>query len=161
MSENNGDVKKASEILAEALEGWGPNGENWCKHFLETPQGEACLIGGITKAAFGRCGYLVEPVEAEFGIGKAASPEQIQEAQRAERLVWQQIQAYMGEETDPIWYAESELFEFNDSQDSFDVVREVVCGALKNALDEEAPKEESAPGPSCRIDPATGMVVCD
>lgn len=65
---------KTSEVLIEALELLGPNGERWTK-FQAEDRGRYCIIGAIGKVEGGEtfCGYGADRVGTE-ALFKALTP---------------------------------------------------------------------------------------
>ena len=113
------------DILAKALEIWGPNGEHWCRGVLEhggVYHNSYCLYGGIGKAY---CGFPIYDTEAK-------------EHRRALRLISDEINKSNPHDLG-IAHAH-----WNDSRESFKPVKQVVCNALKQALNDEEQEEKHA-----------------
>ena len=103
---------KASEILAKTLELWGPNGEHWTQGYLEDGNSSYCLVGGLTKAAYGHAAYDLQ------------GSRELREAAHA-----------------VIKHSNANLIGFNDQgsrAQTWPRVRNAVCKALKDCLEREA-----------------------
>lgn len=121
---------KASEILAGALELWGPNGEGWVTGRLEH-NGKLCLIGGISKVACGKATYM----GGELIDNRAYL--------RAMELIRSEISEEPPDRLLGPWDVEADLYQFNDDGGhGFHKVKGAVCNALKRALDEEGEEKE-------------------
>lgn len=109
---------RTSEILSKTLELWGPNGERWIKGHLSS-QGHYCLIGAITKVTLGNPTYMYNHPECE---AKSDS-----------------MKAYsaLGFKAQDLLSTEAKVANYNDGH-SFKDVKERVCSALKQCLEDEA-----------------------
>ena len=109
---------KASEILAKTLELWGPNGEHWTQGDLEDFGNRYCLVGGISKAAYGYASYHLNG------------------SREMSRAV-----ATVRKHTDY-----RNLIDFNDMgtrAQAWPRVKGAVCKALRDCLEQEAKDEHS------------------
>lgn len=150
--------KRVSEILADALALWGPDGEHWCTGSIRRDD-KYCLIGGLAKAATGVEGYADE-------IGtRGVSPERVEDLIAVEQAVSDELKKTRALHGPTL---EDGLWSWNDGygqedcpwKRAFPEVKAIVCAALKTAVAAEE-AEDTAPGPSCRRDPVTGVVTCD
>ena len=117
-----------SDILAKALEIWGPRGEHWCTgHLVKGEHGHQsyCLYGGIGMAAMGKPMYEMDSIE-KISISGLAHHKALCYVRKA-----------IGKRH------EFSLACFNDSCAEFAPVKAVVCDALKQALVDEEQEETS------------------
>lgn len=132
---------KASEILAKALEIWGPKGEHWLKGDLEYTSREGnsmfCLYGGMGMAAINRACYNYEArdlldAESEFPLTDEQQ-ETLHNYDIAVHKVSQVINSRYNNEY------QGDIVSFNDANErTFSEVKGVVCEALKDCLEEES-----------------------
>jgi hypothetical protein len=129
---------KASEVLSTALERWGQGGENWIVSELDW-DGKTCLIGGLSKAAFGVATYLNKARDGrphKTALRKAMI--HVFDELDARGFSSYQRQSVLTND----YNLDHELYHFNDTT-NFPTMRQVVCGALKRALKAEEAEEVS------------------
>ena len=115
----------AAEIIAKALEYWGSRGERWTKGMLVNKQtGAVCAYGGLSTAAFSIKGQPFGCYEIKVGNPLWDHPNR-EGFNRACKLMRDNV---------PLG---STIIIFNDTQPSFQPVKELACKSLKQALAEE------------------------
>lgn len=119
---------KASEILARALEIWGPNGERWIQGDLQNTDDDDktkfCLYGGIGMAAIGQPCYTEDVIRMLEDKPNLIDEETVDAYIKVEKV----IRNIVGEN----------IVEFNDEEGrTFTEIKSVVCSALKKCLTEE------------------------
>lgn len=109
--------KTGVEVLARALEIWGPNGEKWCKGRWHTHNsvgfGQHCMLGGMHEAVGRVNSTKSRPFIEALTLVKGALKSQ------------------------PIPFKRS-IIGFNDSSSTtFSDVKNLVCGIIKREIEKE------------------------
>ena len=139
---------KASEVLAGALEFWGQGGEQWVQRELKV-NSATCLVGGISKAAFGYPRYWESVRDSLDSDQMNTHDDNVLAYRQAMKHVWDELDArdvslQIREDAESTSTAMHEyaLVHYNDDKRRcYGDVKSVVCGAVKRALAAEDPED--------------------